>query len=577
MKKILLAACAILYFTSPSLAQNIQCPDRPTGDSSNACANTRFVINNGGGGGGGGIPEAPTDGQIYGRWDASWFAIGTPGGGVGTPGGSNLQVQYNNAGTFGGLTNAQLTAYINLFTSSLSGAVPASGGGTINFLRADGTWALPGGNAPVGSVFPWAGVTIPPSYALATGQPLNRIAFPDLFIAITFQPTLSCSSGSPNIAVASNISDRVPVGAPVEASACFSAGTTVASKVPGTLTLSTNAIATTSTAFVIFPWGNGDGSTTFNIPDLQGRGVAGRGNMSGAATGRLTSAYYGTDPNALNAAGGGQSQILFTSNLPPYTPTGTVSGSSVSGSISVTSTGSVVKPGDLANISSGGGGFSWPNVVENSTTGTITSTGSFSGSVTGTFTGNPQGGTSTPFSIVQPSLTLDYIIKVLPDSASTGPGGLVVGTTTITGGSNTNILYDNAGVLGEYALATLSDMYAGTSSGKLVTPGVIWPPEVTVTFGTTTTFNMSTFRDAVVTLTGNITTQTVSNVVVGKSGSITFIQDGTGSRTTVWDSKFKFAGGVAPVLTTTAGAVDILNYECRTSTFCYAAMMNDVK
>jgi hypothetical protein len=44
-----------------------------------------------------------------------------------------------------GLTQTQLTALINAFTSSLSGAVPASGGGTTNFLRADGTWAAPSG------------------------------------------------------------------------------------------------------------------------------------------------------------------------------------------------------------------------------------------------------------------------------------------------------------------------------------------------------------------------------------------------------------------------------------------------
>ena len=34
---------------------------------------------------------------------------------------------------------------MNLFTSSLQGVVPASGGGTTNFLRADGTWASPPG------------------------------------------------------------------------------------------------------------------------------------------------------------------------------------------------------------------------------------------------------------------------------------------------------------------------------------------------------------------------------------------------------------------------------------------------
>ena len=47
------------------------------------------------------------------------------GGASASPGGSNGQVQYNNSGTFGGLTNTQLTADINIATSSLSGAVPA--------------------------------------------------------------------------------------------------------------------------------------------------------------------------------------------------------------------------------------------------------------------------------------------------------------------------------------------------------------------------------------------------------------------------------------------------------------------
>lgn len=41
------------------------------------------------------------------------------------------------------LTTAQATALLDAFTSTLKGLVPASGGGTVNFLRADGTWAAP--------------------------------------------------------------------------------------------------------------------------------------------------------------------------------------------------------------------------------------------------------------------------------------------------------------------------------------------------------------------------------------------------------------------------------------------------
>lgn len=50
------------------------------------------------------------------------------------------------------LTVTQATAMLNVFTTALQGLVPASGGGTLNFLRADGTFAVPPG-AGTGTVF----------------------------------------------------------------------------------------------------------------------------------------------------------------------------------------------------------------------------------------------------------------------------------------------------------------------------------------------------------------------------------------------------------------------------------------
>jgi hypothetical protein len=43
------------------------------------------------------------------------------------------------------LTGAQATTLLDTFTSSAKGLAPASGGGTANFLRADGSWAAPVG------------------------------------------------------------------------------------------------------------------------------------------------------------------------------------------------------------------------------------------------------------------------------------------------------------------------------------------------------------------------------------------------------------------------------------------------
>lgn len=39
------------------------------------------------------------------------------------------------------VTFAQLTQSLDIFTTTLQGVVPGSGGGTTKFLRADGTWA----------------------------------------------------------------------------------------------------------------------------------------------------------------------------------------------------------------------------------------------------------------------------------------------------------------------------------------------------------------------------------------------------------------------------------------------------
>lgn len=72
---------------------------------------------------------------------ALWARGGGNVGVLGVPGGVNGNVQYNNNGQFGGYTDVQLTTHIQLFTTTLSGAVPASGSGvSTKFIAADGVW-----------------------------------------------------------------------------------------------------------------------------------------------------------------------------------------------------------------------------------------------------------------------------------------------------------------------------------------------------------------------------------------------------------------------------------------------------
>ena len=58
------------------------------------------------------------------------------------------------------LTGTQATALLDAFTSAAKGLAPASGGGTTNFLRADGTWAAPGGGGGSSLTVQDEGVTL---------------------------------------------------------------------------------------------------------------------------------------------------------------------------------------------------------------------------------------------------------------------------------------------------------------------------------------------------------------------------------------------------------------------------------
>lgn len=53
-------------------------------------------------------------------------------------------------------------------------------------------------------------------------------------------------------------------------------------------------------------YGAGDGSTTFNLPDIRGRVVAGQDDMGGTSANRLTVAGCGFDGDVLGATGGSE-------------------------------------------------------------------------------------------------------------------------------------------------------------------------------------------------------------------------------------------------------------------------------
>lgn len=67
-------------------------------------------------------------------------------------------------------------------------------------------------------------------------------------------------------------------------------------------------------------YGSGDGSTTFNLPDMRGRVPAGLDNMGGTAASRLTATVLSA-ANTLGATGGTQTHTMTSAEMPSHTHT----------------------------------------------------------------------------------------------------------------------------------------------------------------------------------------------------------------------------------------------------------------
>lgn len=142
----------------------------------------------------------------------------------------------------------------------------------------------------------------------------------------------------------------------------------------------------------------------------------------------------------------------------------------------------------------------------------------------------------------------------------------LTGTPTApTAGSGTNTTQ----------IATTAFVAAATSGGVSLDTANTWTKgqrgEITaLTDAATITPDLNDSNNYSIVLAGNRTLDNPTNCTAGQSGSVFIVQDGTGSRTLSWGSYWDFAGGTAPTLTTTAAAVDRVDYVVRSASSIHA-------
>jgi microcystin-dependent protein len=191
-----------------------------------------------------------------------------------------------------------------------------------------------------------------------------------------------------NVAIAgilTALKGSIPVGAVVD----FAGATAPA----GWLLCFGQLISTTtySLLFTALSTTYGSGSGTFGIPDYRGRATFGQDNMGGSAANRIT-ATVNFDGTILGNSGGGQSSTLGTSNLPPYTPTG-----SINISLGGSTPNVVLTPGATVGV----GGTNSGGQLE---TLAAALAGGF------TFAGGAQGGSNAAFTNMSPAIIANKII-----------------------------------------------------------------------------------------------------------------------------------------------------------------------
>lgn len=522
------------------------------------------------------------------------------------------------------LSATQLTPLINPFSATLPGDVPASGGGTGNFLRADGAWATPPGSGTISGVTAGAGLTGggtigTVTLGLASVNPStlmgnNTIGLnpPTALTGAQATALLSQFNAStqgvvpPSGGVSSNFLRAdgiwaVPPGGAGSVSVTAATPDIVVNPSPGTTTFT---IGTTQ------PFRNNT-TTTDTISNTDNTLVVQHANTLGVAVTlpQAGTAGFGTGFSYLDLNKGSSGNVTITPTI-----------SSINGLTTLT-----LAPGQFCglysdNVNYGAlcgvpilgnnqflgntsGSSAYPSPLNLSS---LAGTGlSFSGSAlnfasiaNNTVLGNISGGAAAPIALTQTQLT------ALVNTFTSG----VAGDVPASGGGTTNFLRADGSWAAPAGGGNVSgpgssvnndlvcwNLTTGTSikdcGVPIGTSGAAVPrldqnntwskgqavSPFAMTDGVTITPDASQSNVFTVTLGGNRTLANPTAVIAGQTLIFIITQDATGSRTLAYGTNYKFTGGAAPTLTPAASSVDMLSCLAATTSFLACQMVANLK
>ena len=528
-----------------------------------------------------------------------------------SPGGSTTQLQYNNAGAFGGISGATTNGTVVTLASPVITTSPTAAGATWTDLGTVTTADINGGTIDgtvIGATTPAAG-----TFNEVTGN--------------SFRPN---SSSVPPLGMYTPAGNTIGWAANTTASMQMTT-TALTPATDGGLSLGTTAlgwqnlfgntgfiwniengdwVATHTTA--ILTVGTGDlrvtnaGSNSASVVTVGGsQSLAGKTLVSPIITTSPTAAgatwtdlgtvttvdinggtIDGSVIGGASAAAGTFTAAVANSFVPNsntvpsngmYLPAANTLGWAISSAAELQLTGTALSPAADGGSSLGTTALGWQNLFANTgfvlniengnwvathTSGILTvGTGDLRITSAGTNTASvlTLDGTQTT---ANKTLTAPRIVNGGFIADANGNEQIVFNTTAsaITYWQVTNAGTGNPPSLQALGETNTEGIIAANGTGGIRFTSQPYCPQATLTDAATIAWNLTTQPSAVVTLTDNRTLDAPSNQKAGGTYILIIKQDGTGGRTLAWNAAYKFPGGSDPVLSTGINAVDVVSF-----------------